>query len=114
MSEQKYPTLVGSVEFEPETKEVNGKTVTQFTIKLANNTAEPKVRITVWPELAFPPVKKGDYVIVTGKLSVSQAQDGRTFTNLSANGGAVIPGVVKDANPGVAQRPAAAAAEPAF
>lgn len=79
-----YMTTNGVIEFDPETKDVNGKSVTQFTMVVPG---QQRVRVTIWPELTVPTglLKLGLGVAVRGKYDTTNGTDGRTFHNISAN-----------------------------
>lgn len=113
LSENEYKTVAGIIQFEPETREVNGKAVKQFTVR--NIAGNVNVRVTIWPELAAPALEKGDGVMVDGKYTTTSSQDGsREFHNISATTIVKLgTGTAKASNgPAVVQR--SAASEPAF
>lgn len=85
MSETKKPyiTAVGFVQFDPVTREANGKTVTDLVIKLPGG-EQTMVRITVWPEIQVDGIEKGDFIAVDGQFSSNtyQGNDGQQRTSL--------------------------------
>lgn len=96
MSDTKYVTAEGFVQFDPTTREAAGKTVTDFTIKTPGGDGK-LVRITVWPELALPfAISKGDWIAVDGVFSLNtwKTKDGesRTTPQISANILVALPG----------------------
>lgn len=78
-----YVTAVGFVQFDPQQREANGKTVTDLVIKLPGG-EQTMVRITVWPEIQVDHIEKGDFIAVDGQFSSNtyQASDGSTKTSL--------------------------------
>lgn len=108
LSDDKYLSVAGIVEFDPEQREANGKTITTFTIL---GPGQVKIRVTVWPELKLPAgaLKKGLLAGVRGKYT----QNG-DYHNLSATSIGIGADVyVKDGAPGVASKPSSSN-EPAF
>lgn len=86
MSDNKKPyvTAIGFVQFDPQEREANGKTVRDIVIKTSGGDGK-NIRITVWPEIQGADViEKGDVVAVDGGFSSStyQAQDGSQKTSL--------------------------------
>lgn len=84
MSEKTYVTAVGFVQFDPQEREANGKTVRDIVIKTPGGDGK-NIRITVWPEIQGADViEKGDFVAVDGGFTSStyQAQDGSQKVSL--------------------------------
>lgn len=111
-----YKTTFGVVEFEPETRQANGKNVTQLTLLVGN---EIKVRVSVWPELAqiIPAgtLKQGLLVGVRGTYSSNTSKDGATvYHNISARQLGIGDKVYEQAKTQTVQKAAAAADGPAF
>lgn len=79
--------LIGRVGQEPESKKVGDSTVTKFSLATSekyNNKAGEKVEDTTWhnieiwgklAEIADQYVKKGDKIMVEGKLKIEQYED---------------------------------------
>lgn len=89
MAEGTFVTILGSVEFDPSERQVQGKDVTDVTLRAVHN--QKKYRVTFWPNLAeaAAKIKKGDLIAVTGKGSQNtvDGDDGpRTYNNVSAFG----------------------------
>ena len=88
MSDSQYVTAVGFVQFEPQEREANGKSIIEFVIKSPGGDGK-NIRVTVWPETKFAAPVVGDFIAVDGKFSSNtyQAADGSTKTGLqiSAN-----------------------------
>lgn len=84
MAEGTFVTILGSVEFDPQTRDAQGKQVTDVTIRGAHN--QKRYRCTIWPNLKDFEVAKGDIVIFTGKGSTNtvDGDDGpKTYNNVS-------------------------------
>lgn len=108
-----FKAATGIVDFDPETRDVNGKSVTQFSVAVGNNV---KIRVTVWPELKLPEglVKKGLLIGVRGKYTANTKND-TTYHNISAHSVSVGEKVfTKEDAPVVQKSSAASTAEPAF
>lgn len=83
-TKKQYVTAVGFVQFPPQEREANGKTVRDIVIKTPGGDGK-NIRVTVWPEIQGADViEKGDFVAVDGGFSSStyQAQDGTQKTSL--------------------------------
>ena len=84
---KQYVTAVGFIQFDPITREANGKSVTDVTIKTPGGEGA-YIKVTIWPELDLSvldePVSKGDFVAVDGGFESSTYQDkqGNTKTGL--------------------------------
>jgi single-stranded DNA-binding protein len=85
---KKYVTAIGFVQFDPVTRDANGKEVTDIVVKTAGGDGK-QVRITVWPEQLVKDslgreIVKGDLVAVDGAFSSSTYQDkeGKSRTSL--------------------------------
>ena len=81
-----YITVAGIVQFDPRTRQANGKEVRDVAIRsLANN---KMINITLWPEKANIKVSKGDFIVADGKYTQSMGQNKNgeqvTYHNLSA------------------------------
>jgi hypothetical protein len=76
-----FVTVAGTVQFDPQEREVSGKDVRDITIRAVHN--QQKYRITLWPDLAHAEVARGDAVFVDGKGS-KREKDGVTYNNVSA------------------------------
>lgn len=99
MADGTFVTILGSVEFDPAVRDVQGKEVTDVTVRAVHN--QKKYRITFWPNLkdAASEIKNGDLIAVKGKGSQNtvQGNDGPvTYNNVSAfslkNLGAFVDG----------------------
>lgn len=82
MADSDYVSVAGFVQFDPNEKEANGKTVTEFFVKTLGGDGK-NVRVTLWPEIEAEAPAKGDFVAVDGKFSTStyQGQDGTKKTS---------------------------------
>lgn len=84
-SNSEFVSIIGSVEFDPSTRQVQGKTVRDVTIRGAHN--QKKYRVTLWPNLDGVKVDVNDVIFVKGKGS-SNTVDGDngpvTYNNVSA------------------------------
>lgn len=83
-TKKQYVTAVGFVQFDPQDREANGKSVRDIVIKTPGGDGK-NIRITVWPEIAGADViEKGDFIAVDGGFTSStyQAQDGSQKTSL--------------------------------
>lgn len=86
MADKQYAGVAGIVQFDPKTREANGKTVTDIAVRAAGS--QKLVNITVWPEYQLAaPIKKGDGIIADGSFEqrTYQAQDGSTRESLQLN-----------------------------
>ena len=87
MADNQYVSVAGFVQFDPNERDANGKTVTEFFIKTLGGDSK-NIRVTLWPETKAEAPEKGDFVAVDGKYSTStyQGQDGsqRTSYQVSA------------------------------
>lgn len=111
MAEGTFATVVGSIEFDPSTRKVQNKEVTDVTIRSA--ATQKKVRVTFWPNLAgfAATLQKGQIVAIVGKASTNtvDGDDGPvTYNNLSAFGGAVLGQLTEGEKPPVDNADAAA------
>lgn len=89
-----YATAMGFVQFDPVSREANGQTVVDYTIKSPGPEGN-LVRVTVWPELQGDTISKGDFLAVDGKLTISSYEkDGerRQSIQISAKSLAVLSG----------------------
>lgn len=103
MSEDvKYVQANGFIQFDPKTREANGKEVTDVVVKTPGGDGV-LVRISVWEELAAnldEELKKGDWIAAEGKFSINTWDDKdtgakRSQPQISASSLAVVPGVAK-------------------
>lgn len=90
MSDKKtYETVRGQVQFDPRTREANGKTVTDIAVRDRGSDGQSKlVNITIWPEfLLSAPIKRGDFISADGSIEVRtfQGDDGGTKTSIQLN-----------------------------
>lgn len=83
-----YKTVAGFVQFDPNERESNGKTLQDALIQNVSQNID--VRVTIWPELGVK-VKKGDFIAASGKYS-ERDTNGRTYRNLSAKNIVVLAG----------------------
>jgi hypothetical protein len=83
VSDAQYVTALGFVQFDPQEREANGKTVTEFVIKTPGGDGK-NIRVTIWPETDLGEVAVGDFIAVDGKFTSSsyQSQDGSPKTSL--------------------------------
>lgn len=89
-----YASAFGFVQFDPVSREANGQTVIDYTIKTPGTDGQ-LVRVTVWPELQGAEIKKGDFLAADGKLTISSYEkDGerRQSIQISAKQLAVLSG----------------------
>lgn len=90
--EKQYTTVAGMIQFDVETRDVNGGEVRDVTIRsLASGNL---VRITVWPEFKATPLERGDFISVDGDVrirTVGEGENVRTYTNVNARRLAVLP-----------------------
>jgi hypothetical protein len=68
-----YAVVAGFVQYEPETREVNGDTVRD--IKLRAVGSQKIVRVTVWSKHAAVPLEKGDFIVAEGPWRSWTGQD---------------------------------------
>lgn len=92
MADKVYRTLAGVVQFDPQERDVNGKTVLSVTIKATGVKEQAQlVSCTLWPshKKYFGQIEKGTALIVEGTYDVKKGQDGegnpKTYHNLSVN-----------------------------
>jgi single-stranded DNA-binding protein len=76
---EKYVTVGGFVQFDPQERDVNGKQVTDVVVKSQGGDGK-FIRVTIWPESPVEEVlgrkvKKGDLLHTDGKFSSSMYQD---------------------------------------
>lgn len=92
-TDKQYITAVGFIQFDPQTRDANGKEVTHVVIKLPGGD-QTQVRVTVWPEVQVGELKKGDFIAVDGVFTTNSydATDGskKTSNNISAFNIAVL------------------------
>ena len=86
MADGTFVTIVGSVEFDPEQRDVQGKTVLDVTLRSAGT--QKKIRATLWPNLKeyFGKVEKGQLLGLKGKMTQNTVQGDNgtvTYNNLS-------------------------------
>lgn len=89
-------TVIGNVGQDPQTREVNGTTVTSFSLASNRRRNDPRgpqwVRISVWGDmLGRMPIKKGSSLVVTGDLDTSEYtnKNGEKITNLEVRASSV-------------------------
>lgn len=86
MADTTYASVAGFIQFDPVEREVNGKSVTDITVKAIGS--QKLVKITVWPDFEELSLKKGFFVAADGKFEsrMGQKQDGSPveYLNLSA------------------------------
>lgn len=92
MAANEYRTIFGTIQFDPEDKDVNGKAVRKFTVRSAGVREQSQlVSCTLWPSHAaiFDTMEKGLAVVLDGKYVVNKGTDGegnpRTYHNLSVS-----------------------------
>lgn len=110
MAEGTFVTVAGSIEFDPETRTVQEKEVTDVTIRAVHN--QKNYRITFWPNLKDEAEKlvKGDFIAVTGKgttNTVNGDNGPRTYNNVSAFGVSVLGKIVFGEKPATDNQPVA-------
>lgn len=107
-----YVGASGFVQFDPNTRDANGQSVTDVTIKTPGSDGV-LVRISLWPEFAeaAAQIEKGDFVAVDGKLNIGEyTKDGekRTSVQINASQLAFVKGVQRAerevVNEGAAQK----------
>lgn len=111
MSEKQYATASGHIQFDPATRDLNGKTLRDIVIRAAGS--QKNVRITVWPDHADVALAKGDWVSADGAFEVRE-HDGKTFNNLSAYFLTVVPQVPRSGAPAASSTTPAADAPAPF
>lgn len=81
-----YITIAGIVQFDPRTRQAGDKEVRDVLIRAIGD--NKNYSITIWPEKANIPIKKGDFLVADGKYSSSVGQNKAgeqvTYHNLSA------------------------------
>lgn len=96
----KYVTAEGFIQFDPITREANGKQVTDVTVKTPGGDGV-LVRISIWEELEVPfELEKGDWIAADGKFSINSWEDKetgekRSQPQISAYSLAALKGVTK-------------------
>lgn len=95
MSEQnEYRSVAGVVTFDPQEREVAGKTIQSVTIRPMALGNAPLVNLTVWPENRIT-VKRGDFILANGKYTTREGQtsdgDPRTYHDISVYSVVVLP-----------------------
>lgn len=92
-----YVDVSGIVQFDVATKDVNGKTIREAVINSLTNGSQ--IRCTIWD--SYPadkvPLKKGDFLVVSGKATQNKATkaDGTetVYNNLSVTKLIVVEGI---------------------
>lgn len=91
-----YGTIVGFVQFDPNTREYNGENLTDVVVRSV--ATQENVRVTVWPEFQVS-LDKGDFVAVDGKVQVktykTKTGEEKTGKQLSATNIVVMSPVPK-------------------
>lgn len=86
LSDKTYETVRGQVQFDPKTRDVNGKSVTDIAVRDRGSDGKSKlINITIWPEfLLETPIKRGDFISADGSIEVRtfQGDDGGTRTSI--------------------------------
>jgi hypothetical protein len=87
VADSDFKTIVGSVEFDPETRTVQGKEVLDISLR---STTGKKVRATLWPNLKayFDKVEKGQLLGLKGKGTTNTVDGDNgpvTYNNLSVS-----------------------------
>lgn len=90
MAGSEYRTIFGTIQFDPNDRDVNGKAVKSFTVRSAGVKDQSQlVSCTLWPshKADFDKVVKGAAVVIDGKYSVNNGKDGegnpKVYHNLS-------------------------------
>lgn len=87
-----YTTVAGTIQWDVEPREVNGKPIREFSIR--SLVSGQLVKVTLWDQFANSKVNKGDFVVVDGKVTQNEGQDKAgnrvVYNNLSATGLVVI------------------------
>jgi hypothetical protein len=90
---KQYATVLGTIQWDVEEKEVNGKDIREFSIR--SIVSQQLVRVTLWDQFVNVKVQKGDAVIVDGEVKQNAGTDKQgnavTYNNLTATNIAVIP-----------------------
>jgi len=89
-----YASAVGFVQFDPTVREANGQTVVDYTLKTPGTDGR-LIRVTVWPELQGDEIKRGDFLAVDGKMTISSYEkegERRQSIQISAKQLAYLPG----------------------
>lgn len=86
LKDPEFPVVAGIIQFEPDSRQVNGQTVRD--IKIREFGTQRDTSVTVWPELAHVPLEAGDFVVIQGKRrirrTVSRDGEPREYRNLDA------------------------------
>jgi single-stranded DNA-binding protein len=101
-AETQYRSTSGFIQFDPNTREAHGKTITDYTVKAPGGDGV-LVRVSVWQELAENldvELEKGDWIAADGAFSINTWDDKttgekRSQPQISANSLAVVKGVRK-------------------
>lgn len=89
MSEKaQYRTVVGMIQFDPESRDAAGKPARNIAVRQTGfGPTAPMVYITLWDEdFGSVELERGDIVLVDGKYSANKSKDGsKTYHNIAAN-----------------------------
>lgn len=86
-----YVTVAGFIQFEPNVRDQNGKTLQDVLIQ--NISGNKDIRVTVWPELGLEGLERGDFLIAAGKYTEKDSgTPGKPYRNVSANKALVFKG----------------------
>lgn len=86
MSDAKYISVVGFIQFDPKEREVGERKVRDIVVRPANSMNPINFNITLWPDFKDVALDKGEFVGIEGKYSKTETTvDGepRTYHNLS-------------------------------
>lgn len=111
MANSEYPTVVGFIQFDPITRDVNGEQIREFTVNGVGFTGQPPVRVTLWSSHEGVEVAKGDFVAVQGKYSQRESK-GTTYHNLNAYDVVVLKAAGRKATEGVVRKAQATSKAP--
>lgn len=82
----RYYVVAGTVQFDPEEREVSGSPVTDVVLKTIGS--QKLVKVTLWSEFDIEgalgrAIDRGDLVVADGKYTTSEGKNGKTYHNLS-------------------------------
>ena len=109
MADKTYATAEGFIQFPVESRDVNGQTVRDATIRTPGTapTGGKLIKVTLWSEFESSDIQKGDWIAVDGTVEVREVGD-KTYVNMNVKELVIQKGEPKASREVVSRKPAGA------